>query len=75
MMKDLACLLKNPDPVLTGVAQFVGHHLAKQKVTGSIPGQGAWLVCGFGPGSGHRGNQVMFLSFPFSLPFPLSRNK
>ena len=35
---------------LTSVAQWVGrHHLAKQKVAGSIPGQGPSLGYQFGP--------------------------
>ena len=34
---------------LTSVAQLVGHHPEKQKVTGLIPGQGTCLDCGFGP--------------------------
>ena len=38
---------------LTSVAQWVGHHLAKQKATGSVPNQGTCLGCGFGPWSGH----------------------
>ena len=37
---------------LTGMAQLVEHHPAKQKVTGSIPGQGTHLGCGLGPQSG-----------------------
>ena len=32
---------------LTGVAQLVGHRPAKQKVTGSVPGQGTCLGYGF----------------------------
>ena len=38
---------------LTSVAQLVGHHPAKGKFTGSIPGQGTWLGCGFCPFLGH----------------------
>ena len=38
---------------LTSVTQLVGHCLAKQKVTGSIPGQGTHLGCGFGLQVGH----------------------
>ena len=35
---------------LMGVAQLLGHHPAKQKIVGSIPGQGnAWVVGGFSP--------------------------
>ena len=34
---------------MTSVAQLVGHPSARQSVTGSIPGQGACLGCGFDP--------------------------
>ena len=34
---------------LAGVAQWIEHGLANQKVTGSIPGQGTCLSCGPGP--------------------------
>ena len=34
---------------LTGVAQLVGHHSAKQRVAGSILDQGTCLGCRFGP--------------------------
>ena len=37
---------------LTGVAQLVGYHPAKQRVTGSIPGQIHNLCCGFSPSQG-----------------------
>ena len=37
---------------LTSVAQWVEHCPTKQKVTGSIPGQGTRLGCGFSPQSG-----------------------
>ena len=37
---------------LTGVAQSVGRHPAKQNVTGSIPDQGTCLGCWFSPWSG-----------------------
>ena len=43
---------------MTGVAQLVGHDLAKQKVASSVSGQGTCLGCGFGPqlGAYARGN-------------------
>ena len=70
---------KNCAGALAGVAQVVGHHPAKQKVSGLIPTQGTCLGCRFGPQSGQvqeATNQcfpltLMFLS-PFSLPSPLS---
>ena len=34
---------------MTGVAQWVGHCPANQKVTVAIPGQGSCLGCGPGP--------------------------
>ena len=37
---------------LISVAQLIGHHLTKQKVAGSIPGQGTCLGCEFSPQSG-----------------------
>ena len=46
LTKTLAC-------ALTSVAQLVGHHAAKQKVTSSIPSQGTCLDCGFGLQSEH----------------------
>ena len=60
-------------PALTGMAQWVGHHVKNQKVAGSIPGARAW-VAGQVPGWGHvRGNDV--LSLFFSLPSPLSKSQ
>ena len=35
--------------VLTAMAQLVGCRPAKQKVAGSVPGQGTCLGCGFSP--------------------------
>ena len=43
-------------PVLTGVAQLVGHgwlQQQKREVTGLIPGQGTCQGCRLGPQSGH----------------------
>ena len=43
-------LLNKPQGrTLGGVALLVGHLLTKLKVTGSIPGQGTFLGCGFSP--------------------------
>ena len=63
---------------LTGMVEMVGHRSAKQKVAGSIPGQGPCLGCGFGPRLGHIQEATdqylsltsMFLSPSFSLPSP-----
>ena len=57
---------------LTGVAQSVGSHSTKQKVTGSTPSQGKCLGCGF---SRAKGNRLMFLSLSFSLFSLPSKNK
>ena len=54
-------ILKNTF-VLTSVAQVVGCPRAKQKVTGSIPGQGTCLSCGFGPCRVARERQLMDVS-------------
>lgn len=35
--------------VLTGAAQLVGPHSAKQEVSSSFPGWSTCLDCGFGP--------------------------
>ena len=64
-------------PALTGVAQSVGRHPAKQKINNWIPSQGTCLGCGFGPPVRERtrGNWLMFLYLSFSLSSPLSKNK
>ena len=62
---------------LTGVAQLVGRHPAKRKVTGLIPCQGTWVGCGFGAQEAtdqcfsHIERHNVSLSFPF--PSPLSK--
>ena len=66
------------NPAVTYVAQVVGRRPTKGKVTGSIPGQVTCLGCQYGPWLVKelmRSNQSMFLSFSFSLPCPLSKNK
>ena len=68
---------------LAGMAQWVEHQPANQKVTSLILGQGSCLGCRPGPSWGHvRGSQSMFLShtsmflsLSFSLPSPLSKKK
>ena len=69
---------------LTGVAQLVRHHPTKRKVSGSIPGQGTRLGCGFSPQLGAYKRQSIHVSlshwyfspslFP-SLPLSVSVNK
>ena len=59
---------------LTSEAQLVGHHPAKWKVTGSIPGQGTHLGFGFGLWSGcawEATNRCFSLNNLFSPFFPL----
>ena len=51
-------------PALTGVAQWVGHRPTNQKVTSSIPGQGACL--GSWPGLSHISLPLFLLSPSFS---------
>ena len=69
---------------MTGVAQLVGCHPTKRKVTSSIPDQGTCLGCGLRPWSGHVQEATdrcfsltsMFLIFSFSLSSsPLKINK
>ena len=47
---------------VTGVAQLVGRHPAKQKVAGSVPSQGTGLDCGFGPQVGAYEKQLIHVS-------------
>ena len=67
---------KKAGTALTGVAQLVGLPSAKQKVTGSIPGQGTRLGCRFGPQLGVCKRQPIDVSLlyqcisPFLPPFP-----
>ena len=59
---------------LTSVAHLVGHHPAKQKVSGAMPSQGMCLGCGFGPWSGHVQKTTNGCFSP-SLPPSLSQNE
>ena len=63
------------DIALAGVAQWIEHWSAIQRVTGSIPSQAHAWVAGRVPGRGHaRGDHtLMFLSLSFSLPSPLQK--
>ena len=60
---------------LAGVAQWVERQPANQSITGLIPSQGTYLGCRPGPhwGGAQETTTLMFLSFSFSLPSPLSK--
>ena len=62
---------KKKDLTFTGVAQLLGYHPAKQKVTGSIPSQAHARVAGSVPDWVHAGgNTSVYLShIDVSLPF------
>ena len=61
---------------LAGVAQWMGHRPANQKVAGLTPSQGTCLVVGQVPTRGcERCNRMMFLSLSLPLPSPLSKDK
>ena len=62
---------------LAGVAQWIDHRPANQRVAGSIASQGHAWVAGPVPSRGYtRGNHtLMFLSLFFFFPSPLSKNK
>ena len=64
---------KNRSAALTYVAQLIGHHPAKQKVTGLIPSQGTCLGCRCGPWSecikkAMDGCFSLMFSLPLFLP-------
>ena len=75
--------LKWGQEALTAVAQLVGHHPTKQKVTDSIPGQGTCLGCGFSASQGMYERQLIVVSLslrcfspsPPSLSLSLKINK
>ena len=57
--------------VLTGVAQLVGHHPAKWKVTGSVPSWDTCLCCGLSVGLGESlgcGDQTLRITFDLPTP-------
>ena len=71
-------------PALAGVAQWIEHGPANQKVAGLIPSQGTCLGWGPDPWLGACERQPIhvyllnidvLLSLVFSLPPPLSKNK
>ena len=56
-------------PALTGVAQWIEHRAANQRVAGSIPSQGTCLGRRPGPQEGVLKRQSHIdVSLPFSLP-------
>ena len=60
---------------LAGMAQWIEHRPANQRVTGQFPVRAHAWVAGQGPSKGcARGNHtLMFLSLSFSLSSPLSK--
>ena len=70
------CCFKCFSSALAGVAQWIEHRPAKQRVTGSIPSQvHAWVASQVPNRGCMRGNRLMYLSLSFSCPSPLSKNK
>ena len=70
-------ILNTSHLTLTGMAQLIGCHTAKQKVAGSIPSQGICLDCGLGPQLGAckwQWNDVSHTDFSFSFLSSLSKN-
>ena len=66
------CYNQKRSGALAGVAQWIEHCGANQRVTGSVPSQGTSLGCRPGPqwGTGERQPHID-VSFPFFLPpFP-----
>ena len=59
------------------MSQWIECQPVNQRAASSIPSQGTRLGCRPGPHLGHtQGNHtLMFLSLPFSLPSPFSKNK
>ena len=75
----LVCLIKKCCPARAGVAQLVGHRPAKRKVTdrfnswsGCVPRFWVWLLASRVV---QKGNELINVSLPFTLPSPLSRKK
>ena len=72
--RSLLIILSSPDCV----AQWVGHCLTKQDISGWIPGRGTCLACRFSPWTGRvweATNQCSSPSPSPSLPFSLKINK
>ena len=74
--KDAIYMTQKEKEALAGVAQWIGHWLAKQKVSGSNPSQGTYLISGQVPSYRlTRGNWLMSfshinVSLPLFLPSP-----
>ena len=68
----LNSFFKNLLLALAGVAQWIEHQPANQRVIGSIPTQGTCLGCGLGPQVGvHETQPHIDVSLPLFLPpFP-----
>ena len=68
----MECFLKIQISALAGVAQWIEHQTAKQKVTSSIPSQGTCLGCRPGPQyEVLEGQPHIDVSLPlFVSPFP-----
>ena len=68
---------KSNIPDLAGVAQWIEHRPANQRITSSIPSQGTCLGCRPGPqrGAFERQPHVDVSPFSFSFPSPVSKNK
>ena len=64
---------KKKEKALAGVAQWIEHWPANQRVTSLVPSQGMCL----GPRWGCARSNHTLMSFPlsFSIPSPLSKNK
>ena len=77
MTLDNSLLQQNPSIFPAGVAQWIEHGSANQRVAGGTPSQGTCLGVGQVPSKGHvsSNHTMMFLSLSFSFPFPLSKNK
>ena len=66
--------MKKPSKYWPAWLSWLEHCPIKQKLTSSVPDQGTYLGCGFGPWlESMRGNQLMILSLPLSDPSPLSK--
>ena len=65
---------------LAGLAKWIEHQTANQRVTSSIPNQGTCLGCGPGPWGGgaggvHERQPHINVSLPLALLSPLSKKK
>ena len=67
--------LQQQNVALVGVAQWIEHWPADQKIISSIPSQGMCLSCGPGPHFGPCHSQPIDVSLSPSFPFSLKINK